>query len=189
MLQAVKNVKALALTAGLLLAGPALAQGQPAAVDRAVVERSLDAMTAHCTSASAFDREVLATKGWTFDTSYSLRAQGQRSITFKHAELPGHISHRSSFVEFVSCSASVDIADPTDFKPLTDRLAKAYQATATSAPALNPAVDRFIKLNELSNLRDFAESSTHLFLFELRQFNGRNLMIVYSFSKAGKAPE
>jgi hypothetical protein len=182
-----KNLTALAV--GLLLAAPANAQGQSVAVDRALVERSLDAMTANCTSANAFDRAALTAKGWTFDTSYSLRAQGQRSITFKHAEFPGHISHRSSFVEFVSCSASVDIADPTDFMQLTDRLAKANQATTTSAPLLSPAVERFIKLNELSNLRDFAESSTHLFLFELRQFNGRNLMIVYTFRKAGKAPK
>lgn len=184
-----KVLIALAVTVGLLLAGPADAHDQSVAADRELAARALDQMIAHCTSASAYNRAVLAEKGWTFDTSYSLRAAGQRSITFKHAELPGHLSHRSSFVEFVSCTAGVDIADPVDFKNLADGLAMANRATATSAPKLGPEVDRFIKLNELSNLRDFAESSTHILLFELRQFNGRNLMIVYSFSKAGKAPE
>lgn len=184
-----KVVMAIGGTVGLLLAGPADAQSQKTVADRALVVRALDQMIAHCTSTSAYDRVALAEKGWIFESSYSLRAAGQRSITFKHAELPGHVSHRSSFTEFVSCSAGVDIADPADFKNLADGIARANQATATSAPKLSSEVERFIKLNELSNLKDFAESSAHLFLFELRQFNGRNLMIVYSFSKAGKASE
>lgn len=173
------------LCSGQSVSAAAQASERLSAADAVI---ALSKMMDRCTSPDAFDRKVLEAKGWKLEAGYSLRAPGQRQLSFTNPEVSGWLALRYSFVLPAACSGSVDLADADDFPTVRTGLGEILSAAAVSDPALEPVVAAFIEANEMEEERDFAETETALILFQKRHFNGRTLAIVYSFPKEAKVP-
>lgn len=145
------------------------------------IEAIAPALT-HCTSANPYSREALAQGGWEFRESASLKAPGQRTQSFTKEGETARVTLRSSNVVMVACSASLDLESAEIYPATVEAIVASKGATKTDAGTLGGEAAGFIRANELKAEPLYA-NGTHHFLFELRQFNGRNLMIIYVFRK------
>ena len=133
-----------------------------------------------CT-ADRWDDASFSAQGYKRGAHYSLKARGQRLQEYDEPEGKPGISLHASFIVYVACSAGEDLAEIEDYAPTREALINEMGLVPARIQdqRLSPNAAAFIKEYEIDTERELFADGNHLFVFEFRQFSGRNRMSIF----------